>query len=97
MPTLAYLMNSHPMPSTTFIRREISALEEMGLPVVRYAVRDSGLPRPDPADQREYDLTRRLLDAEGLAAGLRAAEDGAHPLPAHALQESLDIAVLVAV
>ncbi|RUL88971.1 colanic acid biosynthesis glycosyltransferase WcaL [Tautonia sociabilis] len=60
-------MNSHPMPSTTFIRREISALEAQGWPVVRYAVRDSGLPRVDPDDQREYDLTRRLLDAGPLA------------------------------
>jgi glycosyltransferase involved in cell wall biosynthesis len=51
------------MPSLTFIRREIAALEALGRPVARYAVRDSGLPRVDPDDQLEFERTRRLLDA----------------------------------
>jgi colanic acid/amylovoran biosynthesis glycosyltransferase len=67
---VAYLVNSYPMPSLTFIRREIAALEADGFRVVRYAVRDSNLPRVDPEDQAEYDRTHRLLDegAPGLAS-----------------------------
>jgi len=68
---LAYLVNSYPMPSLTFIRREIAALEADGIPVVRYAVRDLDLPRLDPEDQAEHDRTRRLLDAG--ASGLAGA------------------------
>ncbi len=36
---IAYLMNAYPMTSTTFIRREIEALESLGMPVHRHAVR----------------------------------------------------------
>jgi colanic acid/amylovoran biosynthesis glycosyltransferase len=60
---IAYLINSYPMPSLTFIRREIAALEAMGYAVARYAVRDAGLPLVDPDDRVERDRTRRLLDA----------------------------------
>ncbi|WP_206352158.1 glycosyltransferase [Tautonia rosea] len=63
MPRLAYFVNSYPMPSQTFIRREIGSLEAQGIPVIRYAIRDSGLPRVDPDDQAEYEKTRRLLDS----------------------------------
>lgn len=60
---IAYLINSYPMPSLTFIRREIAALEALGYPIARYAVRDSGLPLVDPDDRAERNRTRRLLDA----------------------------------
>ena len=75
MPNLAYLVNSYPRPTLTFIRREIAALEAMGTPVIRYAIRDSGLPRIDPDDQVEHERTRRLLDAGpfGLLGGMGAA------------------------
>lgn len=63
MPRLAYFVNSYPMPSQTFIRREIGSLEAQGIPILRYAVRDSGLPRVDPDDQTEFEKTRRLLDS----------------------------------
>ena len=36
---VAYLMNTYPLVSTTFIRREIHALEELGVQVERFAVR----------------------------------------------------------
>ncbi len=36
---LAYLMNTYPLISTTFIRREIEAHEKAGVPVTRYAIR----------------------------------------------------------
>lgn len=35
---LAYLVNSYPLPSQTFIRREIHALERMGWQVHRFAM-----------------------------------------------------------
>lgn len=63
MPNLAYLINSYPMPSLTFIRREIASIEAQGVPVVRYAIRDSGLPRVDPDDQAEASRTQWLLKA----------------------------------
>lgn len=63
MPKLGYLINSYPMPSLTFIRREIASIEAHGVPVVRYAIRDSGLPRVDPDDQAEASRTQWLLGA----------------------------------
>ncbi|MEX0644212.1 MAG: glycosyltransferase, partial [Parvularculaceae bacterium] len=36
---IAYLMNTYPLISTTFIRREIEAHEAAGLPITRYAIR----------------------------------------------------------
>jgi colanic acid/amylovoran biosynthesis glycosyltransferase len=63
--TLAYLLNSYPMTSTTFIRREIAAIEAAGVPVKRFAVRRWGEPLVDPLDiaeqhRTEYLLTRNL-------------------------------------
>lgn len=68
---LAYLMNSYPMTSTTFVRGEIEQLEALGQPVKRFAVRhwEGTLLDPDDiAEQRttEYLLTgnlRRLITA----------------------------------
>jgi glycosyltransferase involved in cell wall biosynthesis len=59
---LAYLMNSYPMTSTTFIRREIEAIEAQGQPVHRFAVRhwDEKLVEPDDVSEQrrtEYLLT----------------------------------------
>jgi colanic acid/amylovoran biosynthesis glycosyltransferase len=58
---LAYLMNSYPITSTTFIRREIEALEQLGMPVTRYAVRHWDGQLVDPADQAEVSKTHFLL------------------------------------
>jgi colanic acid/amylovoran biosynthesis glycosyltransferase len=62
---LAYLLNSYPMTSTTFIRREIAAIEAAGMPVKRFAVRQWDEPLVDPRDiaeqhRTEYLLTRNL-------------------------------------
>ncbi|MEP6505559.1 MAG: glycosyltransferase, partial [Betaproteobacteria bacterium] len=60
---IAYLLNSYPMTSTTFIRREIERLEAAGVEVLRFACRHwNGGALVDPldiADQRrtEYMLT----------------------------------------
>lgn len=65
---LAYLMNSYPMTSTTFIRREIEALEEFGVEIMRFAVRVWPHPLVDQRDRAEQERTRYLLTGNG--AGL---------------------------
>ncbi len=59
---LGYVMNSYPMVSTTFIGREIAALEAAGHTVRRYAIRPwQGAPLVDPQDKAERDKTTYLL------------------------------------
>jgi glycosyltransferase involved in cell wall biosynthesis len=69
---LAYLLNSYPMTSTTFIRREIAAIERAGVPVKRFAVRRWSEALVDPADRAEQDKTEYLLSGKlfGLLTGL---------------------------
>lgn len=59
---IAYLVNQYPKVSHTFIRREIQALEALGVEVVRYSVRRVGEPLADPADVAEQEITRVVLD-----------------------------------
>lgn len=68
---IAYLLNTYPAPSGTFIRNEIAALEDQGLDVTRLAVRQFAGPLVDPADRSEHAKTFYLLD--GNIAGLLAA------------------------
>lgn len=58
---LALLVNSYPMPSMTFVRREVAALERRGLSVDRYTVRRFH-PLIDPLDEAESVSTRCLLE-----------------------------------
>ena len=58
---VAYLMNTYPLISTTFIRREIHALEEMGVEVERFAVRAWAEELVDPRDIEELGKTTYLL------------------------------------
>jgi colanic acid/amylovoran biosynthesis glycosyltransferase len=58
---LAYLLNSYPMISTTFIRTEIEELESLGQPVLRLAVRHWKVPLVDPDDLAEQNRTEYLL------------------------------------
>lgn len=58
---IAYLMNAYPMTSTTFIRREIEALEILGLPIHRHAVRTWEGKLVDPRDVAEKEQTHYLL------------------------------------
>jgi colanic acid/amylovoran biosynthesis glycosyltransferase len=69
---VAYLMNSYPMTSTTFIRREIEALEHLGLNIDRYAVRAWTSELVDPRDIVEKQRTHYLLTGNvmGLVAAL---------------------------
>jgi glycosyltransferase involved in cell wall biosynthesis len=54
------------MPSQTFIRREISALEARGLTIERFAMRRYPAGPADPADRAEQERTHYILDAGAL-------------------------------
>ncbi len=58
---LAYLLSFYPMASTTFIRREIEALEALGQPVARTSVRHWDTVLVDPVDIAEETRTDYLL------------------------------------
>ena len=58
---IAYLMNTYPLTSTTFIRREIESLEAMGLKIQRYAVRKWSDKLVDPLDIADQSRTQYLL------------------------------------
>jgi len=63
---VTYLINSYPLVSTTFIRREILALERRGLEIQRIALRGLGTAVMDEQDDREQARTRYVL-TDGLA------------------------------
>jgi colanic acid/amylovoran biosynthesis glycosyltransferase len=58
---VGYVMNTYPVTSATFIRREIGALEAQGVEVTRFAIRPWGERLVDPADQAEAQRVRYLL------------------------------------
>ncbi|CUH39334.1 GDP-mannose-dependent alpha-(1-6)-phosphatidylinositol monomannoside mannosyltransferase [Jannaschia seosinensis] len=59
---VAYLLNTHPLTSTTFIRREIEELEKSGVAVHRFAMRRWDEQLVDPRDCVEQSNTTYLLD-----------------------------------
>jgi colanic acid/amylovoran biosynthesis glycosyltransferase len=58
---IAYLVNHYPKVSHSFIRREILALERLGLEIQRVAIRGWEGELPDEEDRRERRLTRYVL------------------------------------
>ena len=58
---IGFLMNMYPITSTTFIRREIHAIEEQGVEVMRYAIRPWAEELVDDRDKAEKDITFYLL------------------------------------
>jgi glycosyltransferase involved in cell wall biosynthesis len=62
MKTIAYVLPTYPMPSQTFIRREIAALEARGWTVRRFAMRRFDGKLADAADRAEQDRTEYILD-----------------------------------
>ena len=60
---IAYLMPTYPMPSATFIRREVAALEAAGVTVHRFAARRFTGELSDAADRVEQERTCYILDA----------------------------------
>ncbi len=57
---IAYLINQYPAVSHTFIRREITELEYMGVEVLRFSVRRPGF-LIDDLDRREEEKTKYVL------------------------------------
>ncbi len=74
---IAYLVNTYPRASHTFIRREIAAMERQGFAVHRFAMRSDRDALKDPADLAEDMRTEHVLKAGKVAlaraglAGLR--------------------------
>lgn len=62
---IGYLLNTHPMGSTTFVRREMQALERMGWQLHRFAMRPDAAPLVDPADIAERERTEYVLAQGG--------------------------------
>lgn len=58
---LAYLLNVYPLISTTFIRREIEAIEALGQPVHRFALRHWDGELVDPDDIADQNRTHYIL------------------------------------
>lgn len=59
---IAYLVNTYPRGSQTFIRREIQALERMGWQIHRFAMRSDRAALVDAADIAEDSRTEHLLE-----------------------------------
>ena len=72
---IAYLMNTYPMTSTTFIRREIEALERLGVEVSRFAVRQWEQQLVDPLDRAELRRTHYLMSGNIFALLLSVFQD----------------------
>jgi glycosyltransferase involved in cell wall biosynthesis len=63
---VAYLVNQYPKVSHSFIRREILALEHAGVQVERIALRGWNAVVADPADERERERTKYILQSGAL-------------------------------
>ena len=71
---VAYLVNQYPKVSHAFIRREIRALETLGVAVERISLRESGEELADAEDRLERERTHVVLSGglSGLLFGLVA-------------------------
>jgi colanic acid/amylovoran biosynthesis glycosyltransferase len=58
---VAYLVNQYPKVSHSFVRREIQALEAIGVSVSRFSIRSLADELVDDADKQELEKTRFLL------------------------------------
>ena len=64
---IAYLVNCYPAVSHSFIRREITAIEQAGSTIIRYSIRTANLAAlPDPRDLNEHDKTTVILSQHWL-------------------------------
>ena len=62
---LAYLVNTYPQPSHSFIRREVQALERMDWHIHRFALRSDRARLVDPADIAEDSRTEHIISKGG--------------------------------
>jgi glycosyltransferase involved in cell wall biosynthesis len=69
---VAYLISAYPMPSQTFVRREILAMERSGWGVYRFSSRGGNLETVDASDVAEAARTKYIL-REGILSLLAAA------------------------
>ncbi|MEX0304284.1 MAG: glycosyltransferase [Leisingera sp.] len=60
---IAYVLNTYPQPSHSFIRRELQALENQGLEIIRLAMRPAEAALVDPGDKAEAARTEYVLQA----------------------------------
>ena len=69
---IAFFVNYYPMMSLSFIRREIAALEEIGISVARFSIRSCVSELVDEADRLESEKTRVIfgVGAIGLLSSL---------------------------
>ncbi len=58
---IAYLLNQYPRTAQVPMRREIVAMEQIGLPIDRYTLRATDEKLVDPADIAERDKVRAVL------------------------------------
>ncbi|MCG7628921.1 glycosyltransferase family 4 protein [Epibacterium sp. MM17-32] len=58
---IAYVLNTYPQPSQSFIRREIHALERRGIEVVRLPMRPGTQELTDPGDRAEAERCHYVL------------------------------------
>lgn len=72
MVRVAYLVNQYPAVSHSFIRREIVALENLGIEVFRFSIRSLASELVDEADKKELEKTKFILNIGivGLLANL---------------------------
>jgi colanic acid/amylovoran biosynthesis glycosyltransferase len=61
---VAYLINQYPKVTHSFIRREIAALEALGVTVERFTIRRAEEALANPADQQEAKRTTALLESK---------------------------------
>lgn len=59
---IAYLVNTYPRGSQTFVRREILALERLGWDIHRFAMRSDRAALVEPADMAEDARTEHVLE-----------------------------------
>jgi colanic acid/amylovoran biosynthesis glycosyltransferase len=77
---VGYLINQYPAVTHTFIRREIRALENLGVTIKRYAIRKPNDQPVDPDDKRELQTTHYILPV-GIFAFIRhILKAGLHPI-----------------
>lgn len=60
---VGYFINQYPAATHTFIRREIHAMEALGVSTFRYALRPGEHRSVDPEDETEEKLTKHILKA----------------------------------
>ena len=60
---IAYLVNTYPRASQTFIRREIHAMERQGFHIHRFALRSDRANLVEAADKAEDARTEHVLEA----------------------------------